>query len=90
MQVLVHVSTCQGNPFWYRFFEPQSPGPTEHWPPCTLGLALRLGRVMRRVNPDARQMKVWLIGSIRSQEERMILKAGKDKRYENQSLVART
>ena len=22
-QVLVHVSTCQGNPFWYRFFEPQ-------------------------------------------------------------------
>ena len=22
-QVLVHVSTYQGNPFWYWFFEPQ-------------------------------------------------------------------
>ena len=22
-QVLVHVSTCQGNSFWHRFFEPQ-------------------------------------------------------------------
>ena len=26
MQVLVHVSTYQDNPFWYRFFEPQPYG----------------------------------------------------------------
>ena len=25
-QVLVHVSTYQGNPFWHRFFEPQPNG----------------------------------------------------------------